>query len=324
MTSVLIAGHGGSGTNWLLDLLDQSPVTFCANERNRVPNSVLSELRDPEIDFNQYAGLEGSWDQLARETKHRFGVRDPVSGEKHYLRNGLRGALLHLIRTRTRLRSLFSVFDGRLAGMEWRIPPGFLREDSLDEAILVLKMIRCPALACWLLSSVPQEVSVVHILRHPGGALNSWKSKLLENRLEPVVRANNRNRLACILELDPDLTPSTRDKIRAFLASEDDDIPRSELLYWLYSNEKIYACGSAQPNYLCVNYDALAAAPVPTASRIYAFAGLPFDELVERKILRKSAASAEIAARWRTVMPAEQQAMVAGVLEGSLFEKMWN
>lgn len=323
MKCALIVGHGGSGTNWLLEIFDQSRSTFCANERNRIAQSLMSELPDPEIDCGQYAGVEDIWDWVADGTKHRFGERDPVSQSKDFLYCGLRGKLLYLIRSKRRLRELLSIFNDRLSGPEWQAPQLLVKQDRLDDALLVLKIIRCPALACWLLRHPGNEASVIHILRHPGGALDSWRRRLLNKRNYRLVGINNRNRLEAILRLDKNTTTSTRNKILDCLNEGGNDVFRSELLYWLYSNEKIHACGNERSNYFLVNYDALAKDPEGIARKVYSFLGLPLDGSVMEEILDKATNSLDISVRWKDSVSPEYRAMLESVLEGSRFESMW-
>ena len=324
MKAALIAGHGRSGTNWLLDILDISSTTFCANERNEISQSLMSELPDPSINYGQYAGLEGVWDWVVNETKQRFGERDPVSQSKDFLYSGLRGKLLYLIRKKRRLRALMSIFNDRLSGPEWLAPQFLVKQNELDEALLILKINQCPALACWLLTYFAEQAVVIHILRHPGGVLNSWRRRFLDNKNELVVRINNRNRLKLIMELDNKITINTRNKMIDHLNNDRNNVSCSELLYWLYANEKIYDSGNKRPNYILINYDALAKDPQSITKKVYSFLDLKLDAYVMERISQEAKNSSDIATKWQETLSPADRVMVERVLEGSLFEKMWS
>ena len=105
---VLIAGHGRSGTNWLLEILDQSRQTHCRNEPNECPGSAFFEvptgrIHRPELD----AELEAVWDQAVARTSTSFGMRDqsiPVDKD-HFSRVAQRMGLVRLGAARGSARS---------------------------------------------------------------------------------------------------------------------------------------------------------------------------------------------------------------------------
>lgn len=338
MKSVLIAGQGRSGTNWLVDILDHAANTLCANERNEISRSILSELPSAAIDCGQYAGLEAVWDWVVDETKHRFGERDPASRSKNFLYRGWRSKFLYAIRSRQRLRHLISLFDQSLAGAEWQAPRYLVKMNRLDQALLVLKFNRCPALACWLLRDSPGRCSVVQILRHPGGALNSWQQRFLKFANKTLVSLNNQCTLRSILALDDGLSASTKDKIVAYLGSNEKDVFYSEALYWLYASEKIYQCGNEanrraegsgtsvsqiSRNYVFVKYEMLCADTANVVRDLYSFLGLELEDWMMDKISADSRRSVEIAEHWKDALTREQRMAVEKVLEGSVFERMW-
>ena len=66
----LIAGHGRSGTNWLLHLLDRSATTHCRNEPNEIAGNAFAALPTPFVpiadgDADAFAGpwsQAGGWE----------------------------------------------------------------------------------------------------------------------------------------------------------------------------------------------------------------------------------------------------------------------
>ena len=74
---VLITGQGRSGTNWLLEILDQSRQTHCRNEPNGCAGSALSALPLGQMSCpEQEAKLESAWDAaIIRASSRSFGDR---------------------------------------------------------------------------------------------------------------------------------------------------------------------------------------------------------------------------------------------------------
>ena len=75
----LVSGHGRSGTNWLLELLDLSPQTFCRNEPSGILNSPLKQFDyDRFVKRANQCALAESWDDAVRWTASHVGERDRV------------------------------------------------------------------------------------------------------------------------------------------------------------------------------------------------------------------------------------------------------
>jgi len=209
----------------------------------------------------------------------------------------------------------------------------------MEEALLVLKINQCPALACWLLRNFAGKAVLIHILRHPGGVLNSWQRRFLDGKNEIMVSVNDRNRLESILALDKGVSAAVKAKITDFLNQNKNDTFHSAALYWLYANERIYECGrkinGSAPgsrefdprktdNYLFVNYESFCKDPENVSKKLYSRLDLAFDENVKVQISRKSKDSVDISDKWKKSMPRERRMMVEDLLEGTLFEKMWH
>ena len=73
---VLIVGHGRSGTNWLLEMLDLSSRTHCRNEPNVIRDSPLTAIHAELIDPSNDAELDEHWDSAVAWAAERQGERD--------------------------------------------------------------------------------------------------------------------------------------------------------------------------------------------------------------------------------------------------------
>src|SRR5262249_7473253 len=121
---VLIAGCGRSGTNWLLDILNQSRQTHCRNEPNQCAGSALAALPRgfapcPLLD----AELERGWDEAIARACRSFGHADhPIDVKKdHYSGAAQRMGLVRIARGKRLRRVLGSVLPS-FRRQEWPIP----------------------------------------------------------------------------------------------------------------------------------------------------------------------------------------------------------
>ena len=317
MQHVIIVGEGRSGTSWLLDLVNSSRRTHCRNEPETIlESSPIARLPSPVVLTDAAAAeLERDWDAALRWTATRMGRRDlPIPGPKDHVYE--LGRRLGLARTVNSLpRRYLAKLLPSLRPSEWRIPFWVGSEAALGRAVVIFKMLQVPAWAAWVLARRP-ETNVVHIVRHPGGFLNSWRNRHLGvHDPDDVLRAN-RDRLDAIRTAHPEWAERFGD-IDAMAVGE------SELWYWRYATETIHAAGAGKPQYHRVLYENLAADPVATGRPIFDFCGLEWDDRIARRVRSRSTESASIAAAWRTKLPQEELAHVDRVLAGSPMQRWW-
>jgi hypothetical protein len=84
----LIAGHGRSGTNWLLHLLDRSATTHCRNEPNEIAGNAFAALPTPFVPIadGDADAFAGPWSQAVMEAAGQMGDRDrAVATRKSHL-----------------------------------------------------------------------------------------------------------------------------------------------------------------------------------------------------------------------------------------------
>jgi hypothetical protein len=318
MEYVIIVGEGRSGTTWLLDLVDSSRRTHCRNEPDSLlESSPLARLPSCEVLTDAAAGeLERDWDAALRFTATHIGRRDlPLSGPKdHVYELGRRLGLARAVNTLPR-KILAKVLPS-LRPAEFRMPFWVGSEAALERAVVVIKMIQIPSWTAWVLNRRP-ATKIVHIVRHPGGFLNSWRNRHLAEHDPEEVRRANRKRLDAIRTAHPEWADRFGD-IDAMPVGE------SELWYWRYAVETIHTAGAGKPQYHLVLYENLSADAPAVARSIFDFCGLEWDDRIARRVRSQSTESPSIATAWRSKLSKEETAQVERVLAGSPMERWWD
>ncbi len=177
----LIAGQGRSGTNWLLDILNQSPKTHCRNEPNECAGSALSELTSgavpsPELE----AELESKWDEAIVRTSQSFGKYDhPTKVHKDHFSGPLQRMGLARVARSKRLQGVLDRVMPSLVQEEWSIPSWLVGKWQKDRSLPILKVNMSPGWVVWALRNRP-EARILHIVRHPGGFLSAYIKRFLD------------------------------------------------------------------------------------------------------------------------------------------------
>jgi hypothetical protein len=170
----------------------------------------------------------------------------------------------------------------------------------------VLKLNRVPSFAAFVLQHRP-DVPVLHIVRHPGGFLHSWRSRYLALNDHKRVLAENALRIENVARANARWASR-------FTESDLREVNASELAYWRYANESIHECGRGKPNYQFISFEDLSRDPLPIMRRVYQACSLPLTEEIVARIQATAGGSKEIAGKWRSLLPAEQIALVERVL----------
>jgi hypothetical protein len=314
---VLIVGQGRSGTNWLLDLLDLSPQTYCRNEANKLPPSPLAQLPSGTVCTPFSSEFGQDWDRAIAAAAMRMGERDRLNLEhKFYIHQPHLPGGLFLMAGKRR-RQWLSLINRELNQSDWTVPAWLLDLQKLKEATTVFKLNQVPAWARWVLQNRP-EVMVIHIVRHPGGFLHSWKSRY-STTLEPEqLRQDNNQRLHRIAAADPDSHWRS-----AFGDVETMTIDESELWYWRYTSETIDSVGAGCPNYVRVIYEDLVSNPAAVTKLLYQKCQLPWTDAIEQKVVQESSQSSSIASTWQSKLSSEQLEAIKRVVDGSFICHWW-
>lgn len=321
----LISGHGRSGTNWLLDIFDSSPETFCRNEPNEVHDSLCSQLSPLWYVTATTPDMDCHWDKISAWMGSHMGERDHrLVTPKDYVHPLAQKSGIAYFPARPKIRAALRLVLPALRAGEWEMPWWVGHQAKLEEAYTILKINQSARIAIWLLKNRP-KVPVVHIVRHPGGRLNSWLNRFLAERDEAQIAQRNRDRLREVLTIAPEWSEHFGD-IDAMSIAE------SEMWFWRYVTESIHRAGDGAPNYQLILYEDLAKDPVAVAQQVYQFCGLQWTDTIEAFIRAGTKESVwgkikgtpeTVAQAWRKKLTAEDIEAVNHVLHGSLMENWW-
>jgi hypothetical protein len=198
---------------------------------------------------------------------------------------------------------------------EWSLPWWLGRAGALANALAVLKLNQVPGWTDWVLAHRP-HVPVLHIVRHPGGFLNSWANRYLAPRDRAAITQDNADRLKRIVARDRRWTQDFGD-IDAMTAEE------SELWYWMYANQVIHESGEGRRSYCRIVYEQLVADTRNTVHEVYRRCGLPWSPETEARVDALTGESQTIASKWRRKLDPHQVSLVETVLERTSMRNWW-
>lgn len=315
----LILGQGRSGTNYLLGLLNQSPLTHCRNEADQLEASALRELApyrffvdDPE----DPTGLASCWDKAIHEAALTFGPRDhEVAHPKVWLFPGARRPGYFYIRQRYRIVHKVGRKGPAMNGREIRFPRWMTTPGRLERAFHVFKLNAACGLAGWMFDHRP-EARALHIVRHPGGFTKSWLRRWVANQGAEKTEEGNKARLRTLAEREPEWAARLGD-IDGLSMIE------AELWFWRWCNERIAADGEGSDRYHRVIFEELAADPTGVTEGVYRFCDLPWSPQVSARVARISQRAPSIASAWKDELDAPVVETIERVLHGSPLTGFW-
>lgn len=307
----LIVGQGRSGTNWLLELFQLSPVTFCRNEPYALQGSPFQQLRPHQhVVCKDRSDLEAQWESAIAHTFAHMGKRDPQLRYAKDFATGFGNGLGRKLLGKSKARKLLG-----LGGDQWPIPGWYAKAAAQATAPAVLKLLQAPGWATYVLENHP-AVSLFQIVRHPGGFLNSWANRYLIDLDAEAVLQENRARLHRVLAESPEWGDRIGDP-------DELDVEVSELWYWRFANEVCWNAGQGQEQYRALAYEQLATDPLPLMEDLYRAAGLPWNDVIVARITEACSQSAGIAGRWRKKLKPQQIENVERILDGSPLQSLW-
>lgn len=314
---ILIAGHGRSGTNWLLELLDQSPRTHARNEPDELAGSPYQRLPSPWVMDQPPTDFALRWAQAVEWTRHRVGQRDqrPKVDKAHFHWFSRRLGLVR-INDSPRARRVLSLLLPSLAEPEWLLPRWLGSRQRLAQALPVFKHTQIPAWAAWAVEHVP-EALILHIVRHPGGFLNSWRNRYVSEHNHAQVLQANQRRLRLVAQIEPSWG-------RRFGDVSAMGLDESELWFWRYAAETTHAAGQGRPRYHLVLFERLARCAVPIAEAIYREAGLEWNEQLAARVAARAADAVSISHKWQEKLTDTQVRVIRRVLDDSPLAAWWD
>ncbi|MBT9317470.1 sulfotransferase family protein [Leptothoe spongobia] len=324
---ILVTGNGRSGTNWVLDILNMSPLTHCRNEPHRISSSPFHITTKPCEIEQEIPAMANIWDHAASWTASTFGERDPyLVMPKNYIYPFSKSLGLPNLPLKLRNNKFVHPLISKRRPAEWKMPWWIGDNQKLRETYAVFKIINIDAInIIWLLENRP-NVSVVHVVRHPGGRLNSWLTRFLSERDEDEIMKRNRSRLQKIKTMDKEWA-TTLSNIESM------NIVETEVLLWRYFNEKLYQAGQGYKQYTCIVYEQVVQEPLSYAEKIYDFCNLPNDDRLKETIRQRlgqsvwgklSGSSKSVAEAWKTKLSSENIEIVNRVLDESFMRSWWN
>ena len=316
---IIITGSGRSGTTWVHDLLNHSRETHCRNEPDRALDSGFADLSHPWIETPNDLSLDRQWSRVIDRARVSMSQNDrEIPALKRHFHGGrVHLSLFNLLSRKPRLRRALGHVNPELQDSEnhWAIPSWLSPRPRLLDATLVLKLVQSPGWICSLLraNAAPR---IVHVVRHPGGFLCSWKRRWLEPHHRDAVTAANRERLRYISERCPEWKPR-------FENWESMSAEESELRFWQFHTETVNSAGASNQSYRLVIYEQLVRAPVIEAQALFSHCGLPWEPRLEAALTSSAQSSREIARNWRSILDDTDSELVDRIIDESSLHSWW-
>lgn len=278
LAHVIVTGHGRSGSNMLLDILDCNPVTFCRNEPNKLLGSRLAALGSGF--FEDPAGATSAAFLDGLEAARRCnGNRDRfLDIDKRYHRHPLLARLGNAAMKRTRIRNVLLKLRSHQSLEEWPCPAVYVNPRRLSAALPVFKLLLYSGRIAACHPDLPAQ-KVLHIMRSPEGFLRSWINRYVRNVPggEQQVFEENCQSLAPILrffDVDPE----------RYARYSFGNLLETELWRWRYVNELLSNRIGNSPRYLRIGYAEMLRNPIVVAEQVYRHANIEFDGAVEARV----------------------------------------
>jgi hypothetical protein len=273
----LIIGHGRSGTNLLLDLVDAHPSTNCRNEPNFVAGGAIAELFGLVNVSSRYTFDSGRWRAACARALRSKSLRDrPSYAWKAYARSGPVAKLgVEVLRRHRLRRRIAERILPAYANEEFLLPGSVVRHADLDQARLVLKLGQANQLGEHL-DQLGEPYKLVHIARNPLDVVRSWSLRWLVKHDPKEVWRQLYDRAARYFEQAPHpMAGELRDDL---------DVHELELMHVVLGDDHLFRTMRAQPHYLFVSYEYAAQNRLESARLIYDFLDLDLTEATERRI----------------------------------------
>ena len=328
--NIFIVGNGRSGTNWLVDIFDSSPLTHCRVSPGFTPNSPYHNLPTPQDHINDMPLMAKRWDEFIQWTNARIGERDhQIETPKRFVYNfsWVTGLATHY--SRPKVRKALQIFHPDLGKNEWKLPWWVGNQRKLEETCTVVKL-DSPTVSWimrWVLEN-DQDSPIIHLVRHPGGFLNSGISRFF-SKISEAELASEYSIYKNFLET----VKSLNSQWSEMLGNVDGkDLLEIVLWYWRYTNETLYLAGKSRSNYLQVIYEDLARDPLSKSKEIYEFCGVSWDQSVENFVLQGTGqsrwgpiagTSKTVSDAWKKKLSDEHRYLVEKVFDGSFMQSWW-
>jgi hypothetical protein len=319
----LLIGQGRSGTNYLLGLLDQSPVTHCRNEPDQLDASALARLAEFRFFVDDERRLDELFDGAVRDAAACVGPRDHLTDvEKAWIQPRRRRLGYFLLRQRIRFVERVLRRRKPMDGKELVYPRWMADANALARSFHVFKLNAALGYGAWALGARP-AARVIQIVRHPGGFAKSWLKRWVRGEGGQQRGQGTADRFRDEERLRE---AARRDPRWARLLGDVDRLTRfeGELWWWRYVNETLHAAGQEKPNYHCLLYEDLTRDPAAVSRAVYSFCGLGWDAGIAARVRAISRGAETIARAWKDELEPARVADVERILDGSPMEHWWS
>ena len=272
---LIIAGHGRSGSNRLLDAFDCHGDTFCRNEPNRPTGNPFLTLPDG-FQPGLPSDFPAQWAAVINKASQQISVRDRlVSDGKSFVRSPLRKFISRHVFLRKRPRQIAALVAPSFRLDTCPAIPYYAEPNSLANIYPVLKVLLYSG---WLIDAFygDPRMKIILNIREPKAFLRSWEHRYVRHAGPESVFQDNLQTLPAILaHFNAESCMPQSYSPRALF--------ESELWRWRYINEILLETLGKEERFTTITYDAYDKAPIEEIKRLYAFAGLTFDQEVEAR-----------------------------------------
>ncbi|MEO1613089.1 MAG: hypothetical protein AAFU55_12165, partial [Pseudomonadota bacterium] len=247
---VIVTAQGRSGSNMLLDVLNESPHTICRNEPDALIGSPLKTLPDGFFDEDFGPDFPEALEAALADALLRDGVRDNFSvAGKTWFRSPLRAAIGQEALRNRRLRRVLGAVFGEYRNEEWRRPDFYQDRSALERALPVYKIL---LVSGWLTRShsAHSGQKVLHIVREPLSFLHSWRNRYVAVHTsgeEEVYAANMKTTQRILDHFDA--------KSNCGDGFSEENLIETELWRWRYMNEVLLAALGSSDRYKILRFE---------------------------------------------------------------------
>ena len=304
---ILVVGSPRSGTTWLGKIFDSHPETFYRNEpESEMKLEELQPPTDDEARKRNQRTLHNYLEHLPRMHSTNVAGSLPIFRKQYesYVGYQMRRACIGSAKYASTYISRFPI-------------PRLMSNDQIRRLRTVWKSLPALRQCDTFLDAMP-PVNVVHIVRHPGGALASRLRGQKNGHMAPLEQKQWQTESVQQM-LDTEAAEGIR------VTSEELKTLSPSAVYvllWALSNSKAMKDIEHKPGCLTIRYEDLCANPVDTSKKLFAHVGLPWHDQAESFLSQSTSHDStryysvfknpeRAANRWREELPETEQQMIA-------------
>lgn len=270
---VVVTGHGRSGSNMLLDMLNEHPRTMCRNEPDAMATSPMKALPDGFFDADMAPDFLEVFQEVLGRALLRNSVRDNFGlVEKVWFRSQLRALIGQELLRNKHTRRLLGVVNPALCRDEWQTPSFYVDRRLAKQALPVFKIILASG---WLLRTHDADPGqrILHIIREPVDFLRSWANRYIKRHAEGGEQVYQTN-----CETMPRIFEHFGVHSSCLTKFSTEHLIETELWRWRYVNETLLQRLGQSDRYRIFRFEDVKARQRDSVSDIFGFCGLELDD----------------------------------------------